>query len=148
MFTKKQEQKLVLWEAVIIFLLLWLKRRDTTLSTILGPLELCRAHHKYSEQTSKKTPRFGSRVCQLQAKGILQTKRALDADQAAKQMQTRTCRDDKPCCSVSGGPSPPSQRPEPRFGRRAGLDRGLVLPPNGGSAPGPGPSGGAAAGTL
>lgn len=31
--------------------------------------ELCRGHHKYSEQTFKKPPRFGSQLYQLQAKG-------------------------------------------------------------------------------
>lgn len=88
LFAKKQEQKLVLWEAAAMFLLLCLKRRDTALSIILDPLELCRAHHKYSEQTFKKPPRFGSQVCQLQAKGIWQTKSAMDTDKASKQMQT------------------------------------------------------------
>lgn len=74
--------KLVLWEAAVMFLLLWLKGKDTALSTILCPLELCRAHHKYNEQTYKKTPRFGSQVYQLQANGIWKT---MDADLAAKQ---------------------------------------------------------------
>lgn len=60
-----------------MFLLLWLKRRDTALTTILDPLELCRAHQKYSEQTFQKPPRFGSRVCQLQAKGMWKTKSVL-----------------------------------------------------------------------
>lgn len=74
--------------------MLLLKRRDTAPDTILYPLEPCRAHQKYNEQTLKKKintkntgqNKFRSQVCQLQAKGIWQTKSTTDANQAAKHM--------------------------------------------------------------
>lgn len=72
-------------------MLLWLKMRDTATGTVCCLMKPCRAHQKYNQQTLKgKQPqkigrnKFGSQVCQLQAKGIWQTKCTMDASQAAK----------------------------------------------------------------
>lgn len=82
---------LCLWEVGVMLLLLWLKMRDTATGTVFCLMKPCRAHQKYNQQTLKgKQPqkigrnKSGSQVCQLQAKGIWQTKCTMDASQAAK----------------------------------------------------------------
>lgn len=140
---------MVLLEGAVMFLLLWLKRRDSALSTIRCPLELCRPHHKHREQTFKKPPRSGSQVYQLQAKGF-----ATSGKPNVLRIKPPSRRKHKPAGMVT--PDAVSREAQPHFpsgrsrgsGAGPGWTAGSCCHLTAGARQGPARLGGAAAGTF